>query len=297
MNGFFGQGVPGEGARLPEAPLAPRPDRAVVRFFGAPDGPLLGAFHEPAAPAAAPGSVVLCYPMGREYIFAHRAFRQLAVRLARDGLPVLRFDYFGTGDSAGSAEEADLDRWMLDVEAAMAEAQARSGVPCRGLAGFRIGASLAALVSASRAPLDWLVLWDPVIDGAAYVDMLRESHRRWRRANAHGLAAAEPMPGTAEVLGFPLGSDLETRLRGVDLMALDRAPARQVLLLSTGPDAPPSALASRLTALGSSVETAQASWPEFWAGSEALQDVLVPPSRVLDVIRGWLGRVAGRSTP
>lgn len=295
MNGPLLQGVPDDVTRPAKNPSAPRPDRAAVRFFGSPDSALLGAFHEPAAAGAAPGSVVLCHPMGREYIFSHRAFRQLAVRLARDGLPVLRFDYFGTGDSAGSAEEADLDRWLLDVEAARVEAQGRSGVPCRGLAGFRIGASLAALASASRAPVDWLVLWDPVIDGAAYVDMLRASHTRWRHANTHGPVDAEPVPGTTEVLGFPLGSGLEARIRGVDLMALDRAPARRVLLLSTGPDAPPAAFASRLAALGSGVETAQVPWPEFWAGSETLQDVLAPPSRVLEVVRGWLGRAAGLS--
>jgi hypothetical protein len=81
------------------------------------DGLLLGQYQA-AAPAAAaraqegldaPGAaVLLCNPFGQEAIRCHRAFRLLSARLASSGIPSLRFDYFGTGDSPGNDGEGDL---------------------------------------------------------------------------------------------------------------------------------------------------------------------------------------------
>ena len=65
--------------------------------------------------------MVLCYPWGSEYIHAHRALRQLATRLSMAGFHTLRFDYFGTGDSAGEMEDADLGVWEDDIETAIEE--------------------------------------------------------------------------------------------------------------------------------------------------------------------------------
>src|SRR5207249_11329319 len=50
-----------------------------------------------------------------------RGCRQLAARLARLGLDVLRFDYYGTGDSAGQGEDATLHTCIEDVVRATEE--------------------------------------------------------------------------------------------------------------------------------------------------------------------------------
>ena len=66
--------------------------------FG-PDGQQrLGIYHAPRASVAGEGGVVLCAPIGQEYMRTHRPLRQLALALADAGLHVLRFDYHGTGD-------------------------------------------------------------------------------------------------------------------------------------------------------------------------------------------------------
>ncbi len=73
-------------------------------------------------------AVVLCYPIGQEYIRSHRAIYQLAVRLSQAGFHVLRFDYFGCGDSEGDFEEGSLAQWTSDIHSAIAEIQERSGL-------------------------------------------------------------------------------------------------------------------------------------------------------------------------
>ena len=67
------------------------------------------------------GCIVLCYPMAHEYMYVHRAFRQLANRLARTGFHVFRFDYYGFGDSAGESEESHIEQWIKDISEAIDE--------------------------------------------------------------------------------------------------------------------------------------------------------------------------------
>ncbi|HEY5089012.1 MAG TPA: alpha/beta hydrolase, partial [Polyangia bacterium] len=90
--------------------------------------------------------MILCNPIGDDLIRAHRAFRHLAEALANSGFPVLRFDFDGTGDSAG--DERDPDRvatWRADIKRAAAELRARSGVQALALVGLKLGATLATL--------------------------------------------------------------------------------------------------------------------------------------------------------
>ncbi|MDE2122022.1 MAG: alpha/beta hydrolase, partial [Betaproteobacteria bacterium] len=76
----------------------------------------LFALHQPAAAGARRHhGVLICNPFGQEAIRAHRFLRVLSERLSASGFDVLRFDYFGTGDSAGTEAEADLDTWVRDI--------------------------------------------------------------------------------------------------------------------------------------------------------------------------------------
>ncbi len=110
-------------------------------------------------------AVVLCAPFGEEYDRTHRTARLLAQRLAATGAEVLRFDYYGTGDSGGGDEEFAMSGAVDDTVTAVAEAREIGGVRRVTLIGLREGAA-AALVAATVAPgVDRLVLWDPVLDG------------------------------------------------------------------------------------------------------------------------------------
>ncbi len=72
-------------------------------FFGDPARQLFGVYHPAAEGNAAERAVVLCAPSPQEYMPTHWAYRRLAALLAKAGVHVLRFDYFGMGDSAGAS--------------------------------------------------------------------------------------------------------------------------------------------------------------------------------------------------
>lgn len=135
-------------------------------FFGPHDRRLFGFHHPPVGDQR--GAVLICPPWGPEYQFSHRAIRVLARRISECGFHVLRFDYSGTGDSWGDTTEGALDVWDRDVAGATEELFRVSGEESITLVGMRIGAVL-AMRAAARVEADRLVLWDPVIDGAAWI--------------------------------------------------------------------------------------------------------------------------------
>jgi hypothetical protein len=189
------------------------PTAPVPLFFGPADS-LFGVYHPPDATPRRAGAVVLCYPGGHEYLRVQRTFRNAAVALTRLGFAVLRFDYGGTGDSAGDGADADLARWSADVNAAIVEVQRRSGAARVGLAGLRLGASLAWLVASTRHDVEAVVAWDPILDGEAWVGEQRALEDRWL-ADASRARSAKRTAGT--LLGFPFGAKLEQSLRALRL--------------------------------------------------------------------------------
>ncbi len=83
-------------------------------FFGDAERTLYGVHHHPST-TSQQIAILLCYPLGHEYMRSHRAFVRLSDQLAVKGFHVLRFDYFSTGDSAGDDGEACLDDWLGDI--------------------------------------------------------------------------------------------------------------------------------------------------------------------------------------
>ena len=154
------------------AARAPLGDRAAVMIpfhFGA-DRSTFGWYHAPAA-SRHPGGlgVVLCSSHGDEYMCAFRTMRELAIRIAAAGFPVIRFDYHGTGDSVGSDRDPGrVAAWRASVAAAIDEVRARGGVDRAIVVGLSLGALFATLAAAERDDIVGLVLWSPVARGKAF---------------------------------------------------------------------------------------------------------------------------------
>jgi uncharacterized protein len=190
-------------------------------YFGLGPRRLFGIYTPAQGSGARQQAILMCNPWGQEYIRAHRSMRLLSGMLSAAGLHVMRFDYYGTGDSAGDPAETDLRGWESDIEMAIDELLDMTGVPRISLLGLRLGASLAASVSVKRRPqIDALVLWDPIVSGEEYLTELRH-------ADANALARSAQEGGGFEVWGFALTDDLARELRAIDLVKLaTEMPAR-----------------------------------------------------------------------
>jgi len=127
----------------------------------------------------------------------------------------LRFDYDGTGNSAGSDTDPDrVSAWLASIEHAAAELRARSGVQHIALHGVRLGGTLAA-AAAERAGADGLILFAATATGRPYVREVL-ALGRFMRADSD-LAVAHPAEDADEqIAGF-----LMTRQTIADLAALD----------------------------------------------------------------------------
>jgi uncharacterized protein len=144
-------------------------------FIGTSERRLFGLYEPAVGARGKPRAAVLCYPWGMEYTYAHRTMRQLASRLAAAGFHTLRFDYFGTGDSSGEADQADLTGSNADLEAAIEALRDIAGASKVVLIGLRLGANIAVDVAARhKSEIEALVLWDPIVSGEKYVETLPE---------------------------------------------------------------------------------------------------------------------------
>ncbi len=150
------------------------------QFFGHPESPLFGVYHAPRGGRASAGrAVLICPPIGQEYVRTHWCLRLLANQIARGGAHVLRLDYHGLGDSAGRVDQVDsLEVWRRNVRAGIEQLKSLADVDTVMLIGQRLGGTLAADVATQSPDVNSVVLWEPVLDGAVYLDALRTMHAR-----------------------------------------------------------------------------------------------------------------------
>ena len=258
-------------------------------FFGSRERALYGVYHPPRVQGRGRGpvgreGVVLCYPFGVEYMRAHRAFRQLTTLLTRQGLHVLRFDYYGTGDSMGEGSEADLAGWTGDVGTAIQELRDTAGLARVGLIGLRLGGALAARAAVGRDDVDRLVLWDPVVSGSHYL------------ASLPGAPFAGGFPAGVDAVGvggFPVTRSFYQQLHGFELDTSD-VPARvRVELITSRRDPEFDRLRERLAVRTGPQHVDVVPSEGNWAEGDAFGSALLPQG----IIQAIVDRFSGVGSP
>jgi len=193
-----------------------------IEYFGA-NRQLLGAFHIPQRLQPRSAAVLLCNPFGEEASRAHRTYRVLATQLERAGFYVLRFDYSGTGDSLGSGADCTLAAWTSDIETAAEKLRSVSGASRIALVGLRLGATLAMLASVRGLRPRHLVMWDPIVDGGAYLRELVSQHRVYMREELgdgwRDRLKNHPDGMPTEVFGAPVNAAMAVEFAALDLAA------------------------------------------------------------------------------
>lgn len=211
-------------------------EKIVPVYFGQ-DSALYGCYHLPAESYDS-SAVLICQPIGHEYERCHRAMRQLAVQSVRKGLAAMRFDYYGTGDSAGNSNEITLSQIRHDIQQAIEACSSTTGTKYLALVGLRLGATLAAQVACCRDEIDSLVLYAPVFDGEVLLEEWQ--HEQFVFDGKHSYKSQQT--GQEEILGFPVPEIFSKELANKFSTTVSSSSLKRVLILLDGAEMQSAAL-------------------------------------------------------
>jgi pimeloyl-ACP methyl ester carboxylesterase len=222
-----------------ESCYTPDSGLAQALYFDSSGETLFGWLHRSRTEAPGNLGLVICNPFGYEATCSHRSIRAFAEAAADLGVPTLRFDYLGTGDSADIEPRADqLEIWSRDILAAIAELQRRTGVQRVSLLGIRLGALLATLAAKQCAAVNSVILIAPVISGPRYLRELRTTRLAASLA-AEPMGPVDPVPmgplaasaRSTDVSGFAMSEATVAALAGIDLELHPELPAPRTLII------------------------------------------------------------------
>jgi alpha-beta hydrolase superfamily lysophospholipase len=259
--------------------------RAEPVAFGAADRPCFGwLHHSPPSMAPRDAALVICKPFGYEAICAHRSLRHFADAAATMGVPAFRFDYDGTGDSAGhDREPGRVDAWLKSVDHAIEETKRLTGVARVHLLGVRLGATLAATAASQRSDVAGLIAIVPVHSGKAWLREVNALEIAMRLAGPP--AGVDVAENETESVGFVITNETREQLQALDLHTTARSPAPEVLILERDDMPSSDKLAKHLGALGASVE--RRSMPGY-AGMMLDPHESVVPAAMIAATTVWL---------
>lgn len=147
---------------MPLDPYSSRAERTLV--FG-PEQNLVATLTPPVAVTGQPPFAVLLTNVGiNPRCGPYRLNVEVARRFAEVGIPSLRYDLSGLGDSARCSSGLSLaDQWVQDTRAAMDALQRETGIQQFVMVGLCSGADIAYLTAPVDRRLRGVVLFDPYL--------------------------------------------------------------------------------------------------------------------------------------
>ncbi len=203
-------------------------------YFGPGEQQLFGIHHPPTG-SDCQVLTVICPPLFSEFTRTHRALRELAISIAERGHHVFRFDYRGTGDSFGNLEEMTVSDWVEDIGLAIREGCEISNCSTVRVLGVRAGALLASKAIRTISAVERVVLWDPVSDGAGYLQALRHVQETLLKQNIN-LSRAERREAAHEYDyggGYRLSERMVEGFHLLDSSTYANVPVSQLHVVST----------------------------------------------------------------
>lgn len=250
-------------------------------YTGSGDDKLYTVYHAPTKFRAGNIGIVMCYPLGQEFIRSHKAYVRLANRLGDEGFHVIRFDFYGCGDSYGDLELATVTKWVEDIRRVLSDFNQALGLGGVYLLGTRFGATLALMYS-SIFEVDGLVLIAPILDGAEYIKEIKRGHEKWLD---EAFARPSVINKETEISGFYFPDNLIAEIKSISLGDLLFKVGRSGLVLESNDKSFKS-----LSTLPKEIKFSFLSIinDNFWIKNKDLENVSLVPIEDIDAICDWM---------
>jgi len=213
--------------------------------------------------------LLFCDPFAEEKKCAHRVLVEAARIFCEADIGCVRFDYRGTGDSPGEFAAATPERWVEDILAAVEFARQHLRVKTLGLLGLRLGASLALQAANAGGGVDFLVLWEPVINGKQYLAQnLRRSMIKAMLTDDDKFDAGNVRRAHEQDIfdfdGYAISAEMRHQIESLDLLAAEPSFSGPALVVNiTAKEQPGEAHQELAEALGGRVIAVRQE--PFWA--------------------------------
>jgi len=241
---------------------------------------LYTAYHPPSDNVDKNIGIIMCYPFGQEYMRCHKFYFKLAVKLAKNGFHVLRFDYTSSGDSSGQSEDFTLSECLDDLH--QIEKDFRSAINPEKifLFGVRFGGAVSILFS-KQADINGLILISPVCKGNAHLAEMKERYSNWLKGafvNTKFLGKTD-----SEISGYPMSGDFLKEIRQLDIDCADYYRYNKCLIIDKTSPA--------FDSNSANVKFYEIMNDKFWVKTEDEEQKKSLPNYEMDVICNWLENV------
>ncbi|MBL8572894.1 MAG: alpha/beta fold hydrolase [Hyphomicrobiaceae bacterium] len=218
--------------------------------------------------------VVVVGPRGVEDLATRASLAALARAVAQAGIPVLRLDLPGQGDSLGDAAAGDeLPPAITAIATAVATLRRCRGAESVTVVGLRLGATLAALATAT-IDIDGLALLAPIVRGRGHVRELR---------------ALAPPETPMVVAGFDIAPATLDRIAAIDLLTLPAPSIRRAFIAVPAPTQGVDRLAAQWRDAG--LDITETAYPDLAAhiGNPTMSRA---PTDLFAALNDWLAPMA-----
>lgn len=104
---------------------------------------------------------------------SQKFYAETARKLSAKGSPVIRFDYYGTGDSEGDLFELNLKNIYNVVKELIKLLRGKYSIDKVNLLGLRLGADIALSIANKISTISKLILIEPIVIGKLYLNEQR----------------------------------------------------------------------------------------------------------------------------
>ena len=117
--------------------------------------------------------IIFCHAFAEEKLWSHRVVVNFCRKLAIGGNHVIRFDFYGHGDSHGDFSNSTIDSMKDNLGDIVKYAKNIYDQDTKvGIVGLRLGANIVIEYVEENKDIDWVVLWEPIVDGKKYIKEL-----------------------------------------------------------------------------------------------------------------------------